>query len=195
MKKIVLFLKNHAALICACILACILALSAVWLRSAGVRLSLSKRLSLSDQAAFPTGAPDQAVSVHPPALGEVIVPYEADALVFNTTTRVYETHPGTDFLCPDGRVYAVSDGRVTQVKNDPLYGLTVVLSLDNGDQAVYASLSEAHVKAGGRVKKGDVIGKCGQSALSEAEIGPHLHFEYLKNGKSHPIPFTTAPET
>lgn len=194
MNKICLLIKNHAPLICACILAGILALSAVWLRSAAVKGAFSKHMKAADTQSDLAQTPETTNIFHPPALGEVIVPYQADALVFNSTTRVYETHPGMDFLCPDGQVYAVFSGRVDRIKNDPLYGLTVELSGPNGDWAVYASLSKANVKAGAHVTAGEVIGICGETAALEAGTGPHLHFEYRKNGKAEPISFATAPK-
>lgn len=194
MKRYILFIKSHAPLICACILAGILALSAVWLRDGvferkkkGTSVQVSNDPGKADAHALPL--------YHPPALGEIVFPYASDALLLNATTRVYETHSGTDYLCPDKRVYAVSDGRVESVKNDPMYGLTVVLLHENGDKSLYASLSGSNVKADMRVKMGDTIGECGTSAAIEAEIGPHLHFEYWKSGKSVPFSFTTAPES
>ncbi len=194
MKKLMLFMKKHAPLFCACILAGILALSCVWLRD-GIA---ERKKSGSGMRVFSETEKTDAQNkneYHPPALGEIIVPYALDALVLNATTRVYETHPGTDYLCPDKCVYAVSDGRVESVKTDPMYGLTIVLLHENGDRSLYASLSTSNVKAGARVKMGDVIGEGGTSAQVEAETGPHLHFEYIKGGKSVPFSFTTAPET
>ena len=195
MKKIVMMVVRYAPLICACILVGILALSAVWLRSSIAGGVSSKGEKTTENQNLTSPVSEAVAGFHPPALGDIIVPYQADALVFNSTTRVYETHSGVDFLCPDKRVYAYFSGRVERVTEDPLYGLTMVLFSDSGDQAVYASLSETLVKTGARVKAGDVIGVCGATAACEAEIGPHLHFEYIKNGKSHPIAFTTAPET
>ncbi len=81
------------------------------------------------------------------------------------------------------------------VFENPLSGMTVTLLHENGDRSLYASLSETSVVKGNYVKAGKVIGKSGVSAASEEKTGPHLHFEYRKNGKSHPISFTTAPET
>lgn len=194
MKKLILYIKTHAPLICACVLAGCLALSAVWLRDGiserakmGQREMISSESEETNAHAFPV--------YHPPALGDIAVPYALDALLLNATTRVYETHPGADYLCPDGCVYAVLGGRVESVYTDPMYGLTVVLLHENGDKSLYASLSKANVKAGARVAMGEEIGKSGTSAVNEAEVGPHLHFEYIKNGISVPFSFTTAPET
>ena len=194
MKKAMVSLKRHLPALCACVLAGIFILSAVWLRNSGMeKLALGKNRVVQPENA--ESRPEAAEKFRLPALGDVIVPYTADELIFNPTTRVYETHAGMDFLCPDGQAYCVTDGRVEDVYFDPVWGNTVVVLHENGDKSVYASLFEASVKKGKRVKAGDVIGKCGTTAAAEEKYGPHLHFEYRKNGKSRPISFTSAPET
>lgn len=194
MKKVILFLKKHLPALCACVLAGIFILSAVWLRDSGIEKLFSGKNGNMQAANMKTGGEAETV-FHPPALGNVIVPYSPEELIYNPTTRVYETHAGTDFLCPDGKVYAIADGRVEDVFENPLSGMTVTLLHENGDRSLYASLSETSVVKGNYVKMGKVIGKSGVSAASEEKMGPHLHFEYLKDGKTHPISFTTAPET
>ena len=194
MKKAILFLKKHMAALCACMLACIMILSAVWLRDSGVRRAFSGKRGNVQAENLKNGGEEEK-SFHPPAMGNAIVPYSAQELMYNPTTRVYEIHEGTDFLCPDGRVYCVLDGRVEDVSFDPLWGNMVVVRHEDDGASVYASLEEALVRKGSYVKAGDIIGKSGDSAAIERETGAHLHFEYRKNGKSQPISFTTAPET
>lgn len=194
MKKAIVFLKKHLAAFCAFILAGMFILSAVWLRNSGIERSFL-RTDGNIQAANLKNGGEKEEMFYPPALGEVIVPDSGNELLYNPTTRVYETHAGTDFLCPDGRVYCVMDGRVEDVFFDPLMGNTVIVLHGNGDRSVYASLSETYVKKGNYAEAASVIGRSGISALVEEKTGPHLHFEYLKDGKSHPISFTTAPET
>lgn len=194
MEKAIVFLKKHLPALCACVLAGIFALSAVWLRNSGIeKMTLGKNRNV--QTVNGKNHLEKAENFCLPALGDVIVPYTAEELLFNPTTRVYEIHAGMDFLCPDGQAYCVMDGRVEDVFFDPLWGNTVVVLHENGDRSVYASLSETSVKKGKLLKAGDVIGKSGTTAAAEEKTGPHLHFEYRKNGKSQPISFTTAPET
>ncbi len=194
MKRLMLFFKKHAPLFCACILAGIMVLTCVWLRNGIAERKKPESRMRAISETEKTDAQNKN-AYHPPAFGEIIVPYALDTLILNATTRVYETHPGSDYLCPDKCVYAISDGRVENIKTDPMYGLAIVLLHENGDKSLYASLSKTNVKVGARVKMGDVIGESGTSAQVEAEIGPHLHFEYIKNGKAEPISFTTTPET
>jgi murein DD-endopeptidase MepM/ murein hydrolase activator NlpD len=48
-------------------------------------------------------------------------------------------------------------------------------------------LSKYNIKAGQKVKRGDLIGFVGNTGRS---VGPHLHYEVHKNGKSiNPINF------
>lgn len=194
MKKAIVFLKKHMPALCACILAGIFILSAVWLRNSGIERIFSEK-NRNVQAVNGKNHSEETEEFCLPALGNVIVPYSAEELLFNPTTRVYETHAGMDFLCPDGQVYCVLDGRTEEVFWDPLLGNTVIVLHENGDRSVYASLSESLVSEGKYLKAGDVIGKSGTTAACEEKTGPHLHFEYLKNGKSQPISFTTAPRS
>ncbi len=194
MKKASVFLKKHSAAICAFVLAGMFILSAVWLRDSGIERKFFGKNGNVQTVNLENGGEEEK-TLYPPALGEVIVPYSEEELLFNPTMRVYEVHAGTDFLCPDGQVYCAMDGRVEDVFFDPLLGNTVIVLHENGDRSLYASLSETLVKKGNYVKTAAVIGKSGISAAAEEKTGPHVHFEYLKNGKSQPISFTTAPET
>ena len=61
------------------------------------------------------------------------------------------------------------------------YGNVVILQHGGNITTLYAHLSKFNrqVKLGSRVKQGDIIGYVGQSGLA---TGPHLHYEYRKNG-------------
>ncbi len=100
----------------------------------------------------------------------------------------------------DGSVAAVFDGMPEQTPNAPVTGLRgprdysgnhVSLQISSGVWAVYAHLqpSSITVKTGDEVKKGQVIGKLGNSGNSS---GPHLHFQ-LSDGPevttSNSLPF------
>ncbi|CAD5266887.1 MULTISPECIES: M23 family metallopeptidase [unclassified Imperialibacter] len=91
-------------------------------------------------------------------------------------------HLGIDIVTPTGTaIVATAEGMVEKVINDPDgYGIMVTLKHHEGYQTVYAQLSEAKVKVGDSVKKGQLIALSGSSGRSTA---PHLHYEVIHNGK------------
>ncbi|QEY33254.1 M23 family metallopeptidase [Synechococcus sp. RSCCF101] len=85
-------------------------------------------------------------------------------------------HSGRDLAAPQGTpVVAALDGRVLSSGLAGGYGIAVELDHSNPRRrTLYGHLSEIYVKAGDRVRQGEVIGRVGSTGLS---TGPHLHFE------------------
>ncbi len=102
-------------------------------------------------------------------------------------------HQGVDFAAPKGTpVFAAADGRVAKLGTERGYGRIVRLVHANGSETRYAHLSAfaRGLKAGMRVRQGEVIGRVGASGMA---TGPHLHFELVQNGR--PVnPATFQPE-
>lgn len=100
-------------------------------------------------------------------------------------TKERRHHTGMDFSAPVGTdVYATADGVVkTAQSKKGGYGIMVEIThgKEDGYLTRYAHLDSFLVKAGQKVKKGDVIGKVGNSGFSTA---PHLHYEIKVDGKS-----------
>ena len=47
------------------------------------------------------------------------------------------------------------------------------------------------VEKGATVKKGDILGKAGNTALNEVNLGTHLHFETILDGKNiNPVAYS-----
>jgi murein DD-endopeptidase MepM/ murein hydrolase activator NlpD len=91
-------------------------------------------------------------------------------------------HKGIDIVTNQGNpVISTADGIVVQVKYEPIGGNTVIISHREGVSTVYCHLSKFLVKAGKKVKRGDVIGLIGRTGKAS---GPHLHYEVRINGKS-----------
>ena len=111
--------------------------------------------------------------------------YSNTALQYNSTLKLWQSHKAVDFAADEGtEVYAVMDGKVTEVTYNYLMGNIVKLDVGGGITVVYASLaSDVPVKAGDQVTKGSVIGKVSNTAKSEANDGPHLHLEVLLDGE------------
>lgn len=114
----------------------------------------------------------------PIANSTVINPYSNGELVKSETLGVWKTHDGVDLAADTGTAVAsMMKGTVTEVTNDPLWGICVVI--DHGDSVVghYRGLAEnVSVKVGQEVAMGELIGQVGNSADVECKLAPHLHF-------------------
>lgn len=125
-------------------------------------------------------------NVKPPLadISDVLTPFSGTELVRNETTGSWQTHNGTDFSAEAGsEVYVVSNGEVTSVKKDALWGITVTVDHHNGFVSKYCNLAEdLSVQEGDNLISGDVIGLVGQTADIESSLAPHLHIEITHNG-------------
>lgn len=92
-------------------------------------------------------------------------------------------HAGIDFAAPSGTpVKAAGDGVIKRANWFSSYGRYVRIEHSGPYATAYAHLRRfaKGIKAGKRVRQGQVIGYVGTSGRS---TGPHLHYEILKNGK------------
>jgi hypothetical protein len=100
----------------------------------------------------------------------------------NPVTGVYRLHPGMDLAAPAGTdVYAVGDGVVTEVGQDDIYGIYVIIRHNNNWASLYGHLQRAAVTLRSNVRSGSIIGWVGSTGQS---TGPHLHFELRQNGRA-----------
>lgn len=120
-----------------------------------------------------------------PLSGRTVGEYAMDCLVYNPTTRDWRTHDGVDIAAEAGtKVCAAAEGTVSSVYEDPVMGMTVVISHDDGYKTVYSSLSEqVSVAVGDQVKVGQTIGEVGLTALLECALDEHVHFSVTKDDK------------
>ena len=121
-----------------------------------------------------------------PVEGEVIKEYAKDKLVYSNTLGEWIVHGGIDIKANKTTVVKASaDGTVKSIKNDPRYGLTVIIEHSNGFTSVYSNLLTAEfVVEGEKIKQGQTIGTVGTTATFEISDEPHLHFEIRKDGDS-----------
>ena len=90
-------------------------------------------------------------------------------------------HRGQDFAVNlNTPVLATGDGVVTKAQYDSGWGRYVKIDHGYGYETIYAHLYKINVKKGQKVKRGDVIGKSGNSGRA---AGFHLHYEVHKNKK------------
>ena len=96
--------------------------------------------------------------------------------------KVTKFHGGIDFSGPVGTgIYATGDGVVSKVeKNKSGYGNNIIVDHGYGYKTRYAHLHSFSVKKGDKVKRGQEIGKMGNTGKSTA---PHLHYEVIVKGK------------
>ncbi len=91
-------------------------------------------------------------------------------------------HKGVDYAASSGTpIKATGDGKVAFIGNKGGYGRVVILQHGQQYETLYAHMSRfrAGMKAGTKVKQGQVIGYVGASGLATA---PHLHYEFRVNG-------------
>ncbi|MHB1687524.1 MAG: M23 family metallopeptidase [Ignavibacteriaceae bacterium] len=107
---------------------------------------------------------------------------------YHPILHIERMHEGIDFVANEGTpVYATGDGTIDFVGYRGGFGLAVEIDHGFGYETVYAHLSEADVKEGQKVSRGEMIAKIGDSGLS---TGPHLHYEVHHDGvKLNPAEF------
>ncbi|HIT70043.1 MAG TPA: M23 family metallopeptidase [Candidatus Aphodomonas merdavium] len=123
-----------------------------------------------------------------PVQGETLRAFSAFS--WDETLACYGAHEAVDLTAEEGEpVLAVSDGTVTAVRRDRLWGGMVEIQAKDGALLQYASLAwPAAVAAGDVVTAGTAIGYAG-TAPCEAALGPHVHFAYLREGQNICPPF------
>lgn len=133
-----------------------------------------------------TSTSEEPIRFSYPVYGKIINKYAMDQLIFSKTLQQWTTHSGVDISSDEGSVVkAAMDGVVKSIKNDPRYGITIIIEHTGGLKTVYSNLSSANmVKPGQTVKKGQAISGIGSTAVFESEDEPHLHFEVLKENKA-----------
>ncbi|MFC2089946.1 M23 family metallopeptidase [Bacteroidota bacterium] len=96
-------------------------------------------------------------------------------------------HNGIDLTAPFGsEIYATADGVVVQASySSGGYGKRIIIDHGYGYKTLYGHCSSFLVKKGQEVKRGEVIGKVGNTGLSTRS---HLHYEvWVSNKPVDPI--------
>ena len=123
------------------------------------------------------------ISFSKPVEGEIVKEFAQDNLIYSNTLEEWTTHTGIDIKAEKTTVVKSAEaGMVKSIKNDPRYGLTIVIEHQNGFQTVYSNLlTSEFVVEGENVEKGQSLGTVGNTAAFEIADEPHLHFEILKD--------------
>jgi murein DD-endopeptidase MepM/ murein hydrolase activator NlpD len=91
-------------------------------------------------------------------------------------------HKGIDFAAPIGTpIYAAGDGKIERIGPWSSFGNYIRIRHNSTLSTAYAHMSRfaASLRAGSRVKQGQVIGYIGRTGRV---TGPHLHYEVLIDG-------------
>jgi murein DD-endopeptidase MepM/ murein hydrolase activator NlpD len=116
----------------------------------------------------------------------------AFARKYNTfgAPRENHLHQGIDLGSTEGApVIARETGKVARIEGIRGYGYTVTLDHGNGESTFYAHLKELpNLKIGQTIQRGEAFALVGRTVGVNGEKSakmpiPHLHLEYLKNGK------------
>lgn len=126
----------------------------------------------------------EELSFQAPIVGEIIKDYAMDTLIYSKTLDEWCTHSGIDIKADKSSVVCASEkGIVESIKNDPRYGLSIIINHGNGFKTIYSNLlTTEFVKEGENVEKGQTIATVGETASFEIADEPHLHFEMYKSG-------------
>lgn len=118
-----------------------------------------------------------------PVEGDIVRDFAVDNLIYSDTLQEWTTHTGIDIKAEKTTVVkAAETGTVKTIKNDPRYGLTIIIEHSNGFQTVYSNLlTSEFVVEGEKVEKGQSLGTVGNTAAFEIADEPHLHFEIIKD--------------
>ena len=155
-----------------------------------------KDLEPEPEAPAPSAAPDPEPETEPvtaqepmvvvsPLAGETVAVFSVEELIYDATLGDWRTHDGIDIQAPAGTaVAAAAAGTVLSVEEDHRLGTTIVVDHHNGCLTTYASLQpDTEVLAGDSVSAGAIIGAVGNTSLSEAGLGAHLHFAVSMDGE------------
>lgn len=105
--------------------------------------------------------------------------FPANGVITDVYGSRHGSHKGIDIAGEVGSaIHAVEQGIVSKSYYSKTYGHVIFIQHNTGFETVYAHLQQRDVEKGQYVKKGEKIGRMGNTGKSS---GPHLHFEIHKN--------------
>ncbi len=128
-------------------------------------------------------AVDHIPSIQPIVNNDLTLLTASFGLRIHPFLRILRPHGGVDYTVPEGTpVFATADGTVREVTTRLTgSGISVTIDHGNGYQTTYSHLASGSVRVrrGGKVNRGDVIARTGDTGLS---LAPHLHYEVRHDG-------------
>lgn len=100
----------------------------------------------------------------------------------NPVTGTVGLHQGLDLAAPAGtQVFAAGEGVVTEIGEDPIYGIYLIIKHGENWASLYGHLQMIETTLRSSVQSSSLIGRVGSTGQS---TGPHLHFELRQNGRA-----------
>lgn len=125
--------------------------------------------------------PEAPLAFSMPVEGEVIKDFSRTNLQYSSTYGDMRLHTAVDIACETGtKVSSAADGTVLSVEETLDYGTVVAINHGSGITVKYSALKDIKVKAGDKVKVGDIIAAA-DTVPSECNDKPHIHIEVLKD--------------
>ncbi len=115
---------------------------------------------------------------------KIISEYSMNNMVYFETLKDWRLHKGTDYAADKGQeIYSISDGLVSAVVKNELYGDGVELEYKNGFKATYYGIKpDGNISVGARIKAGDVVGAVTEIPCEKGSES-HIHLEMTKDGQ------------
>ena len=134
----------------------------------------------------PTVKEESVPELSLPVSGKLTQKHSVDVQVFSPTLGEWRTHLGIDIATKEGApVCAVAAGKVAEIWEDPLMGWCVALTHSGDCVTVYKNLAKELAEGlskGAEVKRGQLLGYVGDTAMIEIAQDPHLHMEMTVKG-------------
>jgi len=122
-------------------------------------------------------------TMHWPVLGEVVMDFAMDRLVFDATLDQWRVNDVLAIGANRGdTVRAAAPGRVQEVTQTRQFGQRVVIDHGNGWLTTYSQLDpDVVVDEGDVVSRGQIIGSVGSPSIFTVRLGYHLGFAVTNN--------------
>lgn len=121
-----------------------------------------------------------------PVSGKLTEKHSVDVQVFSDTLQEWRVHLGIDISTEENApVCVAADGKVEQIWEDPMMGWCIAVSHSGDCVTVYKNLAAdmaEGIAVNTEVKKGQLLGYVGDTAMIEIAEEPHLHMEMTVKG-------------
>lgn len=118
-----------------------------------------------------------------PIVGNVILNYSMDKIVYFATLNQYRYNPSIVIEAVLGEpITAAANAQIISIENDVETGGTIVLSLGNGYELTYGQLENFTVEVGDYVERGDILGFVAEPSIFYSLEGSNVYFKLTKDG-------------